>query len=69
MIILLEFILGMLMVKVGFPLLEGICGLALTALEAAKGYFSKKIARYNAEISQQNVDKSGPIGFRYEEEK
>lgn len=67
MILLINFILGILFVEIGIPLLEGITGLLLTILEAAKGYFNIKITEYNQRIKQTcNPEvKQNAIGFSY----
>ena len=70
--ILLYFILGMLVVQAGFPLLDGLTALLLTILESAKGYFSVKVAEYNAKMRQITYDnpkgKTNQIGFVFDEE-
>jgi hypothetical protein len=37
------FFLGMLMVQIGFPILDSLTALVLTMLETAKGYFGVKV--------------------------
>ena len=44
------FILGMIMVQVLFPLMDGITAVILSALEALKGYFCMKVSEYNIKI-------------------
>jgi divalent metal cation (Fe/Co/Zn/Cd) transporter len=68
--ILLYFILGILLVQVGFPLLDGLTGLLLSILEAAKGYFSLKVTKYNTHIRAlcEEEKPKNLIGFTYEEE-
>ena len=59
----------MLMVQVGFPLLDGIASLLLTMLEAAKGYFSNLVAQYNTRIKDTIMPEPTmrTIGFKYDE--
>jgi hypothetical protein len=61
------FILGMLMVQTFFPLIESITAILLTALEALKGYFGIKVAKYNSQIRQITTIEEEPntplIGF------
>lgn len=60
------FILGILMVQVFFPLIDGVTAVILSGLEALKGYFGIKIAEYNnriRKISLQEPDIKNPIGF------
>ena len=60
------FILGILMVQVFFPLIDGVTAVILSGLEALKGYFGIKIAEYNnriRKISLQEPDTKNPIGF------
>lgn len=40
------------MVQALFPLIDGITAVLLTALEALKGYFGIKVAKYNNQIRQ-----------------
>ena len=58
------------MVQIGFPLLDGICSLLLTMLEAAKGYFSNIVVKYNTKMKEsiEPEVKTNPIGFLYEQE-
>ena len=67
MILLVNFVLGILFVEIGIPLLEGITGLLLTILEAAKGYFNIKITEYNQRIKKicNPEVKQNAIGFSY----
>ena len=66
------FILGMIMVQVLFPLMDGITAVILSGLEALKGYFSIKVSEYNIKIRkmnmQEDVPEMRPIGFTFEEE-
>ena len=60
------FILGMVTVQFLFPLGEGVCGVLLTGLEALKGYFSVKVAKYNAQLrklSEPTAQDMNQIGF------
>jgi hypothetical protein len=67
---LLYFILEILLVQVGFPLLDGLTSLLLSILEAAKGYFSLKVTKYNTRIRAlcEEEKPKNLIGFTYEEE-
>ena len=66
------FILGMLIVQVGFPLLDGVLGVLLTGLEALKGYFGLKVALINARIRKIAESEDEPprrrIGFTTQQE-
>ena len=68
----INFILGMLMVQMFFPLIDGLTALILSGLEALKGYFSIKVTEYNAKmrkmVMEDDESKMNPIGFAYEEE-
>jgi hypothetical protein len=44
------FILGMIMVQVLFPLMDGFTALVLSGFEALKGFFGLKVAEYNIRI-------------------
>lgn len=68
--ILLYFILGILLVQIGFPLLDGLTSLLLSMLEAAKGYFSLKVAEYNTRMRAlcEEEKPKNLIGFTYEED-
>ena len=44
------FIIGMLTVQILFPLIDGATAVLLTALEALKGYFGLKVAKYNSQM-------------------
>lgn len=68
--ILLYFILGILLIQVGFPLLDGLTSLLLSMLEAAKGYFSLQVAEYNArmKVLYEEEKPKNIIGFTYEGE-
>ena len=64
------FILGMIMVQVLFPLMDGFTAVVLAGLEALKGFFGMKVAEYNIRIrnmSEESVPTTKPIGFSYEE--
>ena len=64
------FILGMIMVQVLFPLMDGFTAVVLAGLEALKGFFGMKVAEYNIRIrnmSEEGVPTMKPIGFSYEE--
>ena len=61
----------MLVIQMGFPILDGITSLILTMLEAAKGYFSMKITEYNIKMKKSREEEDSvknPIGFVYEED-
>lgn len=61
----------MLVIQMGFPILDGITSLILTMLEAAKGYFSMKITEYNIKMKKSREEEGSvknPIGFVYEED-
>ena len=66
------FILGMIMVQVIFPLMDGITAVILSGLEALKGYFGMRVSEYNMKIRkmtlQDDVPEIRPIGFTFEEE-
>lgn len=68
----LEFILGILFVQCGLPLLDSITAVLMTALEAAKGYFGQYVAKYNTTIADiMNPEDGTPkhaIGFAIPEE-
>lgn len=64
----LEFIFGILVIQVGFPLLDGITSLLLTMIEAAKGYFAAKVIKYNNQMRDENSETPKSIGFVYQEE-
>ena len=67
----LYFILGMLMVQMFFPLIDGLTALLLSGLEALKGYFSLKVTEYNArmrKIVEEDEPTMNPIGFTLKEE-
>lgn len=46
------FILGMLAIQVFQPIFESITSLFMTMIEAAKGYFNIKIAKYNRQMKK-----------------
>lgn len=57
--------LGILLISLILPIIEGLTGLLLTIIEVAKGYFSVKITKYNLQLKQMsepNEDKH-VIGF------
>ena len=61
----------MLVVQIGFPLLDGLTSLLLTMMETAKGYFGMKVAKYNKEMHKACAPEetiTNKIGFIYEEE-
>ena len=61
----------MLMVQALFPLIDGITSTILSGLEALKGYFGMKIAKYNHQIkkiSLEEPDIKNPIGFQYNDQ-
>ena len=65
------FILGMIMVQVLFPLMEGFTALVLSGFEALKGFFGLQVAKYNIRIHRLQDEepvKKKPIGFMREEE-
>jgi hypothetical protein len=67
------FILGMIMVQVLFPLMDGITAVLLAGLEALKGYFGLKVAEYNVRMRkiamcEDDEPTMRPIGFMTEEE-
>ena len=45
-------ILGILLVSLILPLIDGLTGLLLTMIEAAKGYFTVKITEYNCRLKK-----------------
>ena len=49
---LIYLLLGIVLVDAVIPLLDGLVTLLLTIIEAAKGYFSVKIGRYNATLTK-----------------
>ena len=53
------------MIQFGLPLLEGVCTLLLTMLEAAKAHYSSIVVEYNAKIKEtvEPEVKTKPIGF------
>ena len=57
------FILGIFTIQFLFPIFEGITAVILTGLEALKGYFGTKVARYNRLINRDDEPKKRPIGF------
>lgn len=61
----LYFILGMVSVQFLFPICESITAVILTALEALKGYFGTKVAKYNRIIhgDDEESPKKRPMGF------
>lgn len=68
-------ILGILLVSLILPLIDGLTGLLLTMIEAAKGYFTVKITEYNCrlkKIAYSDDDDEKPIkkliGFAREED-
>ena len=66
-----HFILGMIMVQVLFPLMDGFTAVILAGLEALKGFFGMKVAEYNIRIRKLAEDDEPtmrPIGFIMEEE-
>lgn len=60
------------MVQAFFPLIDGITAVLLTALEALKGYFGIKVAKYNNQIRQITMTEEEPnkplIGFCRQED-
>lgn len=63
--------LGILLVSLIIPVVEGLTGLLLTIIETIKGYFSIKITKYNMQLKQMSVedDTKTIIGFGdYEED-
>ena len=69
------FILGVLFVSLFLPLIDALASLLLTMIEAAKGYFSVKVAEYNIQLKkisyQSEDDEEAPkklIGFMREDE-
>lgn len=66
-----HFILGMIMVQVLFPLMDGFTAVILAGLEALKGFFGMKVAEYNIRIRKLAEDDEPamrPIGFIMEED-
>ena len=50
-------------------MLDGLTSLLLTIIEAAKGYFGLKVAKYNTAMKNLPIDEvsnMAPIGFSYE---
>lgn len=70
---LLYFILGVLFIEVGLPIVEAIVTLILTWIEVAKGSASLKIAHMSADVAkiQEDLEKDDTpkyaIGFRMPE--
>ena len=66
----LKFILVIIFVQAGLPLLESITSLLMTMLEAAKGYFSAIVANYNSQMRASLEPKSTTrtIGFECPED-
>lgn len=66
-------ILGILLVSLILPLIDGLTGLFLTMIEAAKGYFTVKVTEYNCRLKKlaYAADEEPPrklIGFAREDE-
>ena len=66
-------ILGILLPTLILPLIDGLAGLILTMLEAAKGFFTLKITECNCKLknmqnNNNNASAHKIIGFEREEE-
>jgi hypothetical protein len=65
-------LLGVLLISLIIPVVEGLTSLLLTIIEVIKGYFSVKITKYNLQLKEMSAteDTAKPvIGFGcYEEE-
>lgn len=69
----LGFILGILLVSLFLPLIDGLATLLLTMLEVAKGYFTVKVTEYNLRLKKLSYDEEDDepkrlIGFMREDQ-